>query len=266
MTIIRASSIVYCRLARSEVQAKASINQCCRLLTATTQRQKRALEFEKNSEDVTVGTTNTTTNTEGNETKILGGIALMALASGGAYYYFNPPDGVVLSTSGQANKPDKDAVEVKQSSDVDLTLNTDGTILNRVTQVEIPSKMKRVASNALHFPSISHPDNGHRVSTLLPTKSSSVKKESPAIDTLSKTEKAVADLKASSQSNKQEDAGLTPSIGKTGWTLSDLDAMSSAQMKLHIIHLSSELNDRTKWEAVRLNELLSMKEKELMNK
>jgi hypothetical protein len=44
--------------------------------------------------------------------------------------------------------------------------------------------------------------------------------------------------------------------------VSDLDAMSQQQLKVRLIQMAKEMQDRTKWEAVRLKEFLAMKEKE----
>ena len=46
----------------------------------------------------------------------------------------------------------------------------------------------------------------------------------------------------------------------------DLDELSTAQLKARVVQLASEMKDRTKWEAVRLKELLAMKEKEAAEK
>ena len=48
--------------------------------------------------------------------------------------------------------------------------------------------------------------------------------------------------------------------------IDDLDQMNTSQLKAKIFQLSAELQDRTKWEAVRLKEFLTMKEKETAEK
>lgn len=48
--------------------------------------------------------------------------------------------------------------------------------------------------------------------------------------------------------------------------LKDLEGLTINDVKLRIIQLASEMNDRTKWEAVRLREFLAMKEKEISEK
>jgi len=48
--------------------------------------------------------------------------------------------------------------------------------------------------------------------------------------------------------------------------LQDLDTSSSSNLKIRVIQLASEMNERAKWEAVRLKEFLAMKEKEVGEK
>lgn len=45
--------------------------------------------------------------------------------------------------------------------------------------------------------------------------------------------------------------------------LKDLDKLGESELRIRIIQLASEMGERTKWEAVRLREFLSMKEKEV---
>eukprot|EP00573_Skeletonema_grethae_P003111 CAMPEP_0201691808 /NCGR_PEP_ID=MMETSP0578-20130828/4862_1 /ASSEMBLY_ACC=CAM_ASM_000663 /TAXON_ID=267565 /ORGANISM="Skeletonema grethea, Strain CCMP 1804" /LENGTH=643 /DNA_ID=CAMNT_0048177071 /DNA_START=26 /DNA_END=1957 /DNA_ORIENTATION=+ len=44
---------------------------------------------------------------------------------------------------------------------------------------------------------------------------------------------------------------------------SDLDTLTPSQLRTRVVQLATEMSDRTKWEAVRLKEFLSMKEKEV---
>jgi hypothetical protein len=46
----------------------------------------------------------------------------------------------------------------------------------------------------------------------------------------------------------------------------ELDTMTPTQLKIRLIQLSKDLEERTKWEAVRLKEFLAMKEQEVQNK
>jgi len=48
--------------------------------------------------------------------------------------------------------------------------------------------------------------------------------------------------------------------------LSDLDSLSPTQLRIRVVQLASELGERTKWEAVRLQEFLTRKEKEVADK
>jgi mitofilin len=48
--------------------------------------------------------------------------------------------------------------------------------------------------------------------------------------------------------------------------LRDLEKLSEHELRIRIVQLASEMGERTKWEAVRLREFLSMKEKEVADK
>ena len=52
----------------------------------------------------------------------------------------------------------------------------------------------------------------------------------------------------------------------TGGSLDDLDKMTQAQLKVRLVQMARDLEERTKWEAVRLQEFLNMKEKEVEDK
>lgn len=45
--------------------------------------------------------------------------------------------------------------------------------------------------------------------------------------------------------------------------LSNLESLSESELRVRVVQLATEMSDRTKWEAVRLKEFLSMKEKEV---
>ena len=47
---------------------------------------------------------------------------------------------------------------------------------------------------------------------------------------------------------------------------SDLDQRSAAELRVRVVQLATEMEERTKWEAVRLKEFLAMKEKETADK
>ena len=48
--------------------------------------------------------------------------------------------------------------------------------------------------------------------------------------------------------------------------LADLDSLGERELRIRVVQLASEMDERTKWEAVRLKEFLSMKEKETAEK
>ena len=46
----------------------------------------------------------------------------------------------------------------------------------------------------------------------------------------------------------------------------ELDGMTETELKIRLVQLAKDLEERTKWEAVRLKEFLAMKEKEVEDK
>jgi mitofilin len=70
--------------------------------------------------------------------------------------------------------------------------------------------------------------------------------------------------------NKESDKALTEAHSELAklsiLNLDNLDDMTLTQLKVRIVQMAKEMEDRTKWEAVRLQEFLTMKEKEVEDK
>lgn len=130
---------------------------------------------------------------------------------------------------------------------------------NRVTKIPISSKMQNAHSTSAANDDEDHPKAGHRVTTMVP------KQTNEAIDT-SVTDAAIAALQNETSVTTAKalvDTHSTLSLS----TIQELNSMDDvSQLKAKILQLSSELQDRTKWEAVRLKEFLVMKEKEVAEK
>lgn len=165
----------------------------------------------------------------------------------------------VNSSSGEAVAGDE---AVGQS----LTLPSEG---NRVASISIPSKMRNVESGTEPVPVPSHPESGHRVHTILPAK---MKEKSPMmpeeqspppIADKTSTVKALEKLQTTMREEAVE--SLIRSH-QSVWQFRDLDDQNPAELKARIVQLATELQDRTKWEAIRLKEFLIMKEKETEEK
>jgi hypothetical protein len=138
---------------------------------------------------------------------------------------------------------------------------------NRVAQIPASSKMRNIAAvfassgaDPITAGEPDHPEAGHRVTTLLPEK----KKPDP-IET-SVTDAAIAALQR--ETSVTTARALVESHSNLALTtIQELDEMKEVPvLKAKILQLSSELQDRTKWEAVRLKEFLLMKEKEVAEK
>lgn len=88
---------------------------------------------------------------------------------------------------------------------------------------------------------------------------SSLPSSSSAISELqSKARIETSTALASAQANLRKDLDQT--------FLSDIDSLSPSQLRIRIIQLVAEMTDRTKWEAIRIQEFLSLKEKEVGEK
>lgn len=69
------------------------------------------------------------------------------------------------------------------------------------------------------------------------------------------------DALANSQTLRAAHAALRSDMDDTYFR--DMDGLSPAELKVRVVQLATEMGDRTKWEAVRLKEFLTMKEKEV---
>jgi hypothetical protein len=178
-------------------------------------------------------------------------------------------DVVKTSTSkSKDDSPSSAAAVPKQQppKEGDATAGTT-TTGNRVAQIPASSKMRNTVAvpvssgtDPVTAGEPDHPAAGHRVSTLVPEQ----KKPDP-IET-SVTDAAIAALQR--ETSVITARALVESHSTLALTtIQELDEMKEVPvLKAKILQLSSELQDRTKWEAVRLKEFLVMKEKEVAEK
>ena len=82
--------------------------------------------------------------------------------------------------------------------------------------------------------------------------------------------KAMAEIEAlKKQWNSQSDKALAEAhtelakLSSLDMMSEEIDTLTSSQLKVRLIQLAKDLEERTKWEAVRLQEFLSMKEREI---
>lgn len=133
---------------------------------------------------------------------------------------------------------------------------------NRVMNIALPEGTSRSAPPATVS---DHPIGGNRVSM----KPVAPEDESKAQSVPSSVDKALKELQqqiskddtARSLLEAHKDLALLASMD-----LSDLDELSMTQLKVRLVQLSKDMEERTKWEAVRLKEFLVMKEKEVEDK
>jgi hypothetical protein len=87
--------------------------------------------------------------------------------------------------------------------------------------------------------------------------------------TLPSSKSAVLELQSKSQSETSAALSAATSTLRNDLDqtfLADLDTLSPTQLRTRLIQLVAEMSDRTKWEAIRIQEFTSLKEKELGEK
>ena len=127
---------------------------------------------------------------------------------------------------------------------------------NRVLNIVLPSGTKRSAPPAAVT---EHPIGGNKVA-MEPMKAES--ENEPTVDAALQELQAQLSKDTSRALNlaHQELAQLA-SIDVT-----ELDSMNKTQLKIRLVQMAKDIEERTKWEAVRLKEFLAMKEKEVEDK
>mmetsp|Transcript_25153 Transcript_25153/g.35425 ORF Transcript_25153/g.35425 Transcript_25153/m.35425 type:complete len:607 (-) Transcript_25153:70-1890(-) len=129
-----------------------------------------------------------------------------------------------------------------------------------VTTISLPPPGTRPASEPV--PEISHPTKGHRVS-MAPGKPASVEKIESSVEQAARELRSTED-EAADETLKKAHQALRANLDES--LLKDLDSLSATELKIRVVQLAAEMKERTKWEAVRLKEFLSMKEKETSDK
>lgn len=125
---------------------------------------------------------------------------------------------------------------------------------NRVLSIQVPSTKR---SPAKVPPPPEHPVEGSRVSMKpLPSSEASVEAAVKEFESVMETETSATLAKAHKSIRASFDESL----------FQDLDQLSAAELKVRVIQLATEMEERTKWEAVRLKEFLALKEKEVADK
>mmetsp|Transcript_19515 Transcript_19515/g.27059 ORF Transcript_19515/g.27059 Transcript_19515/m.27059 type:complete len:610 (-) Transcript_19515:1142-2971(-) len=129
-----------------------------------------------------------------------------------------------------------------------------------VTTISLPPPGTRPASEPV--PEVSHPTTGHRVS-MAPGKPASSEKIESSVEQAARELRSSED-EAADETLKKAHKALRANLDES--LLKDLDTLSATELKIRVVQLAAEMKERTKWEAVRLKEFLSMKEKETSDK
>jgi mitofilin len=154
------------------------------------------------------------------------------------------------STAASVTKDDSakaDDKTVKPATDAAATVAKTGS---RVTAVQVPTQTRAPAK--VPTPT-SHPEQGNRVAMAPPpSKEASAAEAAKELEAASLEETSATLAKARQTLRANFDESL----------FKDLDSLSKEQLKIRVVQLATEMEERTKWEAVRLKEFLAMKENE----
>ncbi len=174
-------------------------------------------------------------------------------------------------------------VEVKKKEE-EKKVEKKKTTGNRVINISAPPTTGRTSEPVA---SVEHDPNGSRVSVAKFSQVISNSEEQPTVvettstttstNTLEETSVpslssiAAAESELTSVTSTKIDDALTKAHISMRSTLDetflkDLDKLNENQLRIRIAQLATEIGERTKWEAVRLREFLSMKEKEVADK
>jgi hypothetical protein len=231
------------------------------MLVAATSRQKRALDNQQLSGEAAAPAAGAAVPTPpgsappppGGSNAIPVGLGLSVVGGGVAYYMDLIPDIGAIGGSAVASKEKEapaasDDKESGKDGDKETTASTPVSG-NRVLVIETPKGTTRSDPPA---PVKGHPEGGHRV-LMHPSKGGVA-----GVDTaLQELQKQLAERSSSSLSEAHLELAKLHSLD-----MGDIDDLTITQLKVRLVQMAKDLEERTKWEAVRLKEFLAMKEKE----
>lgn len=161
-------------------------------------------------------------------------------------------------------KPETPSVASKQevSTDVDNAAAESG---NRVVSIALPEGSTKSDAPAA---ASDHPEGGNKVAMLPSTKSVSEPINDDDDNNKPTVDAALQELQSELSRETSQSLKLAhEELAKiNALNLSDLDTLSMTELKIRLVQMARDLEDRTKWEAVRLKEFLAMKEKEVEDK
>ena len=180
---------------------------------------------------------------------------------------------------------EKKEVEKSKSEESASTTSSESTG-NRVINIQAPSTSGRTSDP---LPTIEHDPSGSRVSiekfgnvygsssskstekeatTVVETATTATSKDNdvPSLKSIAAAESELTPVTSSKIDDALTQAHVAMRATLDNTFLKDLDKLSENELRVRIAQLATEMGERTKWEAVRLREFLSMKEKEVADK
>jgi hypothetical protein len=187
-----------------------------------------------------------------------------------------PSSSSAIETS-KSEKQQETEPQKKTDSRSNETVSTQLSKGNRVVQIHAPSSVGR-QSEVVPVPE--HPTNGNRVSvSLKPSDGNKVESKVSPVPKVVMTVSVPSDVKGTLADDELKVSPLGPNIIDTELakaeaamklatenSLKGLDDLSPSELRIKVVQLATEMGERAKWEAVRLREFLSMKEKEVGEK
>ena len=230
-------------------------------------------------------------------------LVLAGVGVGGAYFNGLIPDeyipDILKNVTGGDNDTPKKADTVKVAKELKEVVEEVKEVNQVGASAAAPQKVESDGKDEVEE-SLEHPENGNRVdmdkiNTFYQTVNTGRAKQeeeeareaatkatqyneseettaAPSVDPMSAlttAANAMSELQSStSLENSQTLAAARAALRSDldADYFADLDKLSDSELRVRVVQLATEMSDRTKWEAVRLKEFLSMKEKEVGDK
>jgi hypothetical protein len=205
-------------------------------------------------------------------------VAVLAAVGGGAAYYFD-------MFPGMAREPKQEEPVTVVEADVVTTTKDDGTVKEELVITEQTVSEGEVKDAAVIAAVDETPEKEDEEPKLEPSETVATDIKEAETVTGTTTEPAVAaqvaaafeeskimetlrELKA--QLNAKTDKALTEAhreLAKlSSLDMNDLETMTDTQLKVRLVQMAKDMEDQAKWEAVRLQEFLALKEREVEDK
>ena len=182
----------------------------------------------------------------------------------------------IEGTAGKEEARSTEETDGDATEPTDAAVSTDGAAAertgtgNRVTTIHVPPADTERPPQVVPTPE--HPPNAHRV-TGMPFAAAAI---DAAADDSTKRDHALVSAEEAAKEIASSTEGETEAKLRAAHKslradldeayLEDLDGLGERELRIRVVQLAAEMDERTKWEAVRLKEFLSMKEKETAEK